>query len=52
MHKTRGEGETQGELLSVIAGLEPGAIQAVLPERARQGKFQQRSQRSHRILKT
>jgi transposase-like protein len=36
MHKTRGGGETQGERLGVIAGLEPGAIQAVLLERAKQ----------------
>jgi putative transposase len=36
MHKTRGEEEKQGELLGVIAGLEPGAIQAVLLERAKQ----------------
>jgi transposase-like protein len=36
MHKTRGGGETQGTLLGVIAGLEPGAIQAVLLERAKQ----------------
>jgi hypothetical protein len=36
MHKTRGAGETQGALLGVIAGLEPGAIQAVLRERATQ----------------
>lgn len=36
MHKTRGGGEKQGELLGVIAGLEPGAIQAVLLERAKQ----------------
>lgn len=36
MHKTRGGGETQGELLGVIAGLEPEVIQAVLLERAKQ----------------
>jgi putative transposase len=36
MYKTRGGGEKQGELLSVIAGLEPGAIQGVLLERAKQ----------------
>jgi transposase-like protein len=36
MHKTRSGGETQGELLGVIAGLEPEAIQAVLLERAKQ----------------
>lgn len=36
MDKTRGEGEKQGELLSVIAGLEPGTIQAVVMERAKQ----------------
>jgi putative transposase len=36
MHKTRGGGEKQGELLGVIAGLEPEAIQAVLLERAKQ----------------
>jgi hypothetical protein len=30
MHKTRDGREKQGELLGVIAGLEPGAIQAVL----------------------
>jgi len=29
MHKTRGGGETPGERLGVIAGLEPGALQAV-----------------------
>lgn len=36
MHKTRSGGETQGELLEVIAGLEPEAIQAILLERAKQ----------------
>lgn len=36
MHKTRGGGEQQDELLGVIAGLAPGAIQAVLLERAKQ----------------
>lgn len=36
MHKARGGGETQRELLGMIAGLEPGAIQAVLLERAKQ----------------
>ena len=33
MHKTTAEQETQGELLSLIARLEPGAMQAVLVER-------------------
>ncbi|MGE0682433.1 MAG: transposase [Candidatus Binatia bacterium] len=36
MHKTSRGQEKQGELLSIIAGLEPGAIQAVLLERAKQ----------------
>src|SRR5262245_19244730 len=35
MHKTTAEQETQGELLSLIARLEPGAMQAVLVERAK-----------------
>jgi transposase-like protein len=36
MHETRSGRETQGELLNIIAGLEPGAIQEVLLERAKQ----------------
>ncbi len=36
MHKTTTGQEKQGEWLSVIAGLEPGAIQTVLLERAKQ----------------
>lgn len=36
MPKTRDREEKQGELLGMIAGLEPGAIQAVLLERAKQ----------------
>jgi len=36
VHKTRDGRETQGELLSVIAGLEPQVIQTVLLERAKQ----------------
>lgn len=36
MHKTRGGGETQDALLGVLAGLEPGVIQTVLLERAKQ----------------
>lgn len=35
MHKTRGEQEKQDKGLSQIAELEPGAIQAVLLERAK-----------------
>jgi hypothetical protein len=35
MPKTTVRQEKQGELLSVIGGLEPGAIQAVLLERAK-----------------
>ncbi len=34
-HKTRGGEEKQGEVLGVIASLEPSAIQAVLLERAK-----------------
>jgi transposase-like protein len=36
MSKTRGGKEKQDELLGVIASLEPGALQAVLLERAKQ----------------
>jgi hypothetical protein len=36
MHKTRGGGETQGELLGMIAGLEPEVLQAVRLARAKQ----------------
>jgi hypothetical protein len=35
MHKTRGGREKQDELSGVIASLEPGAIHAVLVERAK-----------------
>src|SRR4051794_17320545 len=36
MYKTRGAEEKQGEILARMADLEPGAIQAVLLERAKQ----------------